>query len=405
MKSACIIGISGYGDVHYNDLMSLAEAGKLRALGATVINQREESEKCARLRSRGCELFTDYRAMLDRFNGRIDLCFVPTGIHWHAEMSMAAMRAGADVFVEKPAAATVDEVREMRACERETGRFVAVGYQHIYARETEAMKRAILEGKIGRLQTIKCRVLWPRPDSYYARNDWAGRLKVGERWVLDSPFNNANAHQLNMMCFLAGTEFRKSARPAAVEAELYSARDIESADTACIRVTTAEGVRIYFFGTHSCNDAFGPEIVVQGDQGRISWNSEKMRIEARDGKVSEQASENLGEVRKTIMARVLDRLQGGDAFVCDLAVAGAQTLCANGAHESSRVNGIGEDFVERLSDGDSLQPVIVGIGRTTEMGFTEEKLFSELGVGWARRGKTFSLENYAGFGKSGGATG
>jgi len=125
--SACVIGVSGFGRTHYDDLMREVEAGRMRALGATVINQDEEQEKCERLLSLGCRLFTDHREMLDKLSGKIDICFIPTGIHLHAAMSIDAMRAGADVLVEKPVAATVQDVRRMQACERDTGRFGAVG--------------------------------------------------------------------------------------------------------------------------------------------------------------------------------------------------------------------------------------------------------------------------------------
>ena len=66
MIKACLIGISGYGDVHFNDLLREQEAGRSRLFAATVINQAEEKEKCARLMEIGCEIFTDHRKMLEK---------------------------------------------------------------------------------------------------------------------------------------------------------------------------------------------------------------------------------------------------------------------------------------------------------------------------------------------------
>jgi predicted dehydrogenase len=388
--SAAIIGVSGFGGVHYQDLMRQVEQGHMKIIGATVINQEEEAEKCARLRELGCEIFGDYEEMLARLKGRIDLCLIPTSIHQHAPMTIAALRAGANVLVEKPAAATVSEVRAMQAAERETGRFVAVGFQTMYARETLLMKRAILEGKIGEVKTVKCRGLWPRLESYYARNPWAGKLKLGEQWVLDSPFNNAMAHQLNMICFLAGQELYRSARLDTIEAELYRAHKIESADTACMRILTKDHIPLYFWVTHCSEGLLNPEIVVRGTRGKIHWTFQTMRIEA-DGNVMEMPCQPRIELRDAMLEAVLARLAGREAFICDLDIALAHTLAVNGAHASSAVHPVPEGFIQRSPLDDSMKIVIKDIDEIIARAFEEERLFSELDVAWAQAGRAVSL--------------
>ena len=74
----------------------------------------------------------------------------------------------------------------------------------MYADSTVPTKRHILEGTIGTLESVKCMVMWPRDHAYYKRNNWAGRLMVGDTQVNDSPYNNAVAHDLMMMLFQAG---------------------------------------------------------------------------------------------------------------------------------------------------------------------------------------------------------
>lgn len=399
--SACVIGVSGFGRTHYDDLMREAEAGRMRALGATVINQDEEQEKCERLLSLGCRLFTDHREMLGKLSGKIDVCFIPTGIHLHAAMSIDAMKAGADVLVEKPVAATVQDVRRMTECERETGRFVAVGYQHMYARATMHLKEMILEGAIGPVRTIKCRALWPRPRSYYLRNGWAGRLKVGEEWVLDSPFNNALAHYLNLMCFFAGREKTKSARIEGVEAELYRANEIESADTACIRIATGGGATLCFYVTHACEKTLGPEIVVIGEKGSVSLTQGRGRVirmdEGADGSCEETQLEQGTDLRDRILGQVRARIADREAFVCDLDIAGTQTVCVNAAHESSAVHDVPKSLVKRLPRDGSTVTVIDGIDEVFARALEEEKLFSEISVPWARAGKPVDTRGYAEF--------
>ena len=392
--AACIVGVSGFGKVHYNDLLREVEAGRMRALGATVRHQERDKEQCDRLRSLGCTIFADYRAMLDELAGKVDLCFIPTGINTHAPMSIAAMQAGSDVLVEKPAAATVQDVRAMQAAERETGRFVAVGYQHMYASATRYLKERILDGAIGPIRVVKCRALWPRTDSYYSRNSWTGRLRVGDDWVLDSPFNNALAHYLNLMCFFAGREFARSAEIETVEAELYRANDIQSADTACLRIAAADGVKLCFYVTHACEKNVGPEIHVIGERGRAVFTLEGARLTPADGQTEEMEIERGTDLRDRILAAVRERIRDRQSFVCDLDIAGTQTLCANAAHESSAIHPIDPAHLDRMPHQDSIKTAIKGIDEATAAAFDEEKLFSEISIPWARPGRPVRVAGY-----------
>ena len=207
MIRTAIIGVSGFGNTHYHDLVRYQERGELEIICAAIINQDEEAEKCEKLKSVGCEIFTDYKTMLEKFNNSIDICFIPTGISMHVPMSIAAMRAGANVFVEKPVTALLSELEELKKVEKETGKFVAVGYQTIYQPSIAKIKNTILEGGLGEVNTIKFCGLTVRDNVYYARNNWAGCIKIGENWILDSPYNNAMAHQVNLICFFCRRNF------------------------------------------------------------------------------------------------------------------------------------------------------------------------------------------------------
>ncbi|MBK1857599.1 Gfo/Idh/MocA family protein [Cerasicoccus arenae] len=393
-----IIGISGFGRVHHAMIESGIQRNEFKLAAAAIINQSEEPEKCAKMLAEGVEVFEDFQEMLDRWHGKIDICFIPTGIHLHAPMTIAALQAGANVFVEKPAAATIQEVHEMQAAEQSSSRFVAVGYQTIYASETMLMKQAILTGRIGKLKAVKCMGLWPRLESYYSRNDWAGRLKLGEDWLLDSPFNNAISHQLNMICFLAGPQQNESANIADIQAELYRSRKIESPDTACIRCHSESGVPLYFFGTHSSRQTVDPEIHVVGDAGSIHWTFEQTLIHDVSGNTQTIDNECRDELRERILDCLVERTHSPKAFICDLEIASAQTRCVNGAHESSDVRAIPEQYISRHEEHEGDTKIeIKGIDELIFKAFEQEKLFSELDCPWAKPGQTIELRNYKHF--------
>jgi len=389
--NACLIGVSGFADFHYRGLLRQVERGRVSIIGATVINQEEEREKCAILRGLGCRVFEDYREMLSAVGRATDLCVIPTGIQLHADMTCDALAAGANVLVEKPAAATIEDVRRMQAAETEANRFVAVGFQTMYAPETVWMKRTILEGRIGRVRIIKCLGMWPRPQSYYRRNPWAGSLRIGSSWVLDSPFNNALAHQLNMMCFLAGTEQTESAELFRVRAELYRARAIEGPDTACLRLTTTEGIPILFLVTHSSESKRNPEIVVEGSEGSLHWTFEEAWVEDLDGAREVVECQKDERLHDTMMDAILRRLRDGQTFICGLRHAAVHTQAVNAAHKASHIHPIDPAFVRRVGVDGSALTIVDGLDEAMEQALEEEKLLSELPISWARPGKPIEL--------------
>jgi predicted dehydrogenase len=71
-------------------------------------------------------VFTDFTRALE--TTRPDLVVIATYSDTHADYAVAAMRAGAHVFIEKPLATTVADAERVVACAVETGRKLVVGY-------------------------------------------------------------------------------------------------------------------------------------------------------------------------------------------------------------------------------------------------------------------------------------
>lgn len=389
-----LIGVTGFATVHLEMIRDGQNRGLAQLAAATIINPDEAPETFKELSESGVQIFQDYREMLKAMCGKIDLCFIPTGIHLHAPMTIAALEAGAHVFVEKPAAATVQEVDAMQAAAKQAERFVAVGYQHMYAQETFAIKQAILSGRIGRLRSIKCLGLWPRPQSYYERNNWAGRLRLRDQWLLDSPFNNALSHQLNLMCFLAGETLETSAQVVEIEAELYRARDIESPDTASLRGLTPNGASVYFFGTHCSRYKQDPIIHIIGERGRIEWDFAETRIMPDGGPTETITNQPIPEVRMNMMDTLASLCAGRNAFICDLSIARAQTLMTNGAHESAPVLPIPTEFIEHEESEGEHWRIVRDIEALLQQCFDREKLLSQTDCPWGRPSEKVELSNY-----------
>jgi predicted dehydrogenase len=263
---------------------------------------------------------------------------------------------------------------------------VLIGYQHLYQPQTRRLKAALLGGAIGRIDRASVLACWPRADSYYARNDWAGALKRGGRWVLDSPANNALAHMLNLSLFLLGDTPDTPADIERVEAELYRANPIENYDTCALRATLAGRKRLTIFMTHACAQRDGPHITIDGDAGGATWSSEHgMTIG------DEAFAVNFGERRSMLKAwrSVLEgeALPGDVGHLATPAAVRAQTVLVNAASAGTVVHDFDADAVA-VEEGVKHVP---GIEAELEACHREGRLPSERGATWARPAGTIEV--------------
>jgi predicted dehydrogenase len=92
--------------------------------------------------------YDDYRRMLEA--GPYDLVTVCTMAVHHAEMTIAALEAGAHVLCEKPLAMNAAEGARMVAAARKAGRVLAVGYNMRFTPNAVAIRDFIAAGRLGR---------------------------------------------------------------------------------------------------------------------------------------------------------------------------------------------------------------------------------------------------------------
>lgn len=99
-------------------------------------------------------MFEDYRHILDRSD--IDVVTIVTPDHWHSKIAIEAMRAGKDVYCEKPLTLTIDEGKQIRKVLDETGRVFQVGTQQRSEMDLRFLTAVAMvrEGRIGELKSV-----------------------------------------------------------------------------------------------------------------------------------------------------------------------------------------------------------------------------------------------------------
>jgi len=100
------------------------------------------------------DLVDDYRRVIDRDD--IDAVLIGTPDHWHVKIAVEALRAGKDVYCEKPVTVTIDEGKILRDVVKETGRVFQVGTQQRSEYDSRFLKAVALvrNGRVGKLSQI-----------------------------------------------------------------------------------------------------------------------------------------------------------------------------------------------------------------------------------------------------------
>lgn len=101
-------------------------------------------------------MYENYEELLERDD--IDAVVVCTPDHWHAKISIDAVRAGKDVYCEKPTELTIEEGRLMSNAVNATGRIFQIGTQQRSMEQFRIACELVRNGRIGRLQTIEVRL-------------------------------------------------------------------------------------------------------------------------------------------------------------------------------------------------------------------------------------------------------
>ena len=150
-----LIGCGWYGKI---DLLRLIQVAPVEVVSLCDVDKRQLSEAAGIVAGRQASkktprTYSDYRKMLAEKD--LDIVLVGTPDHWHALTMIDAVKAGADVYVQKPISVDVREGAAMLDAAREHQRVVQVGMQrrstpHI----AEAKELFIQAGKLGKIAMV-----------------------------------------------------------------------------------------------------------------------------------------------------------------------------------------------------------------------------------------------------------
>jgi predicted dehydrogenase len=163
-----IMGIVGVGSPQSRSLQVVGESRScvdskhLTFVTGCDVDGRHREHATSEMRRRGFKDFEasykDYRKLLEHRG--LDCVLIATPDHWHAQVAIDAMKAGKDIYCEKPLTLTVEEALALMKVSRETGKIVQTGSQQrtVYNGMFRLAVELVRAGRLGSIKTIECRI-------------------------------------------------------------------------------------------------------------------------------------------------------------------------------------------------------------------------------------------------------
>ena len=141
--------------------------------------------------------FSSLNEMISGSEADVVVLTTPSGLH--PEQTIQVAKAGHHVMTEKPMATRwLDGKRMVQACDKAAVRLFVVK-QNRYNATLQLLKKAIDQGRFGRIYMVNINVFWTRPQEYYDSADWRGT------WEFDGgAFMNQASHYVDLVDWLIG---------------------------------------------------------------------------------------------------------------------------------------------------------------------------------------------------------
>jgi predicted dehydrogenase len=252
-QSALVVGAGSIGRRHL---------GNLKQLGVPKLSACDPNpDRLAYvLEHFQAESFPDIETGLRAEPDIVLICSPPV---YHATQTLQAIRAGTDVFVEKPVAHSAEGLEELLAEERKSGRVVQVGYNLRFHPPVEKLKELVASEAVGK-------ILWGRVEAGSYLPDWrpwqdyrksyTSSREMGGGIILDG------SHELDYATWLFGAPIELACMAGKVSGLEIS---VEDCATVLLRFPNGSQLDVHVdfmerFYSRGC--------VLSGERGKLQWD-------------------------------------------------------------------------------------------------------------------------------------
>ena len=174
------IALVGAGWWGTNILNCALASGRCKLVGLCDVDQ-SQLQACSvaigKTTAGAPKTYTDFRELLEKEKPQIVINATPD--HWHALITIAAVKSGAHVYVEKPVSHTILEGAAMVKAARAADRVVQVGTHRRLSKHNLSAREFLRSGKLGKIGMVRCFVYGaggveaPQPNAQASKDlDW-----------------------------------------------------------------------------------------------------------------------------------------------------------------------------------------------------------------------------------------
>ncbi len=245
------VGLVGTGAIAHKHTQSYREIGYTLA----AVSNRGVEKGRAFAEQYGTEFVADYRDLCRRSDiDYVDVCSFPDS---RLAITREALAAGKHVLVQKPIALTLDDAREMMRLANESDRTLGVVSQHRFDDASNFLKRALDDGRLGKIIQADGYVKWHRPQAYYDRpgkGTWA--VEGGGALI------NQGIHTVDLLLYFAGAVDKVTANW-----QLAAAHEMESEDMVNALLTYRNGATGVIQASTAIQPGYPERIEMHGTKG------------------------------------------------------------------------------------------------------------------------------------------
>ncbi|UOQ85077.1 Gfo/Idh/MocA family protein [Gracilibacillus salinarum] len=385
--SVVLVGIGGYGNVYLRNLFS-GEFESAFVAGVVDVSP-ERSDYHQEIIDKKIPIYDSLEQFYQEHQA--DLAIISTPIHLHKQQACLAMEKGSHVLCEKPATANPAHLQEMIDTRDRTGKRLAIGFNWCFIESIQKLKQAILDGDFGKPLRMKSVVLWPRNADYFNRSSWAGKKYSPDgEMIFDSVANNATAHFLLHLLYLAGDTIETSAEIEQLSAELYRANPIETFDTCAVHLYTKNNVEMIYLATHAVEDEHEPKYQMEFENATITYHPEESENEIivkwKDGreKIYHDDPEKKHNAKLGVMLEAIQNEQ--QSILCGPEAARAHVNAIYGMHQSVKdIPHFPKDVIEYHED--RKLTTVENLDSIFTQCYDQFCLPNDLGVEWSQTGE------------------
>ncbi|MDR0709145.1 MAG: Gfo/Idh/MocA family oxidoreductase [Spirochaetaceae bacterium] len=261
MLNVAIIGMGTVSSLHIEAYLGFPRRCRITHLVDSFSEKIEQKKKAYKL---SAGVYSDYKQILD--DPAIDLVSICTPPYVHAEMAVAFLKAGKNVIVEKPMAASLEECDAVIKAVKKSGRVFSPVAQNRFTDPFMKLKKTLDTGKAGKVVHAQVDSLWWRGHCYYDLW-WRG---LWEKEGGGCTLNHA-VHHIDLLGWMLGRPDKVSAMLSNTSHDNAEVEDISAA------------VMLYGGGGLCAKGALAQvtgSVIHHGEEQQLVFQGEKARISA-----------------------------------------------------------------------------------------------------------------------------